>query len=182
MSKDLDPLERGTFSLGTIEGGSASNVVADRVVLKGIIRSLDESALTSMLTNIEKISTGIAGAFGGSCNFSYHRGYPMVYNDKEMTSWLAKLFRENIPLLYRGLDIENLKDPISGLGLPLMSADDFGFISSQVASVYYIVGIGEGAPNHSSLFTVDEDYMILCSRSMALAALDFLDGLEGGLK
>lgn len=176
MSKDIDPLEKGTFSIGTIEGGSASNVVADRVVLKGIIRSLDEGAKESILANIEKISRGLAEAFGGRISFNYHEGYPMVYNDRDWASWLEELFREEENLLYRGL--EKPEGALGGLGLPLMSADDFGFISSKIPSVYYILGVGEGPPNHSPHFMVDEDYIKLATRTMALAALGFLS--QGG--
>ena len=56
-----------------------------------------------------------------------------------------------------------------------MNAEDFGFIASKVPSTYYMVGTGNYGPNHSPKFFVDEKYIKLCTRTMVLAALEYLN-------
>ena len=78
-------------------------------------------------------------------------------------------------MIYKGLNIENPSKYILKDAKPTMAADDFGFFSEKIPTVYYIVGTGDKAPNHSSKFYVNEDYIKLCTRTMVLAAIDYLN-------
>ena len=58
---------------------------------------------------------------------------------------------------------------------PLLTADDFGYLSDLIPSVYFMIGTGDYGPQHSSKFFVDEKYIKLCTRTMTLAVLELLD-------
>ena len=55
-----------------------------------------------------------------------------------------------------------------------MAAEDFGFFSQKIPSLYYMVGTGDIAPGHSSKFFVDEKWIKFCTRTMVIATLSYL--------
>lgn len=177
MSKDINPLHRATFSIGKIKGGTASNVIADRVEVKGMIRSLDSEAREIIIKRIEKLSKGVAQSFGGFCEFHFNEGYPSVYNDKNIGEKISDVFQENATKIYKGFGIKDPKKLIVKDAKAIMAAEDFGFFSQKIPTLYYMVGTGDRAPGHSSKFFVDEDYIKLCTRTMVLASLFYLNNM-----
>lgn len=180
LSKDISPLSRATFSIGQIIGGKASNIIADDVELKGMIRSLDKDAQEIIKTKTEEISKGIAKTFGGNCEFVFHEGYPSVFNDESTTKLLGNLFRENFLDIIEDIDkrVYNKNSPDKYIlkdAQPIMASEDFGFYSEQLPSIYYMVGTGDYAPGHSSTFYVDEKWIKFCTRTMLIGALKILN-------
>lgn len=179
LAKNIDPFDVATFSIGRIKGGRANNIVSDYAQLNGMIRSLSPKARSTIIKRIEELSKGIANSFGGKCEFELRPGYPSVINHKKLTDKITLNLKKHYKRLIQDIDTsiydeEDLERYIIGDSKPLMNAEDFGFISSQVPSTYYMVGTGDYAPNHSSKFFVDEKYIKLCTRTMTLAALEFL--------
>lgn len=179
MSKMISPFSNSTFSIGKINGGTATNIVADYVELKGMMRSLDKDSRNIVKAKIESISKDIAKTFGGECEFIFNPGYPSVYNEKYMTEKISNIFEENFLNFIKDIDrdIYNEKGPKNYIrkdASPIMAAEDFGFISQRVPSLYYMIGTGDYAPGHSSKFFVDEKWIKFCTRTMVLGALEIL--------
>lgn len=177
LSKNIDPFEVGTFSIGMIEGGSAINIIPDKVVLRGMMRTTSESGRNTIKEKIEEISKGIARTYGGDCGFKFKEGYPSVYNDIELTGLIKTKFKENYGKLLEDIDSEKARrrDLINEERKLMLGAEDFGFFAKNVPSCFYMVGTGDYAPAHNPNFFVNEDYIKLCTRSMVLAALEYLN-------
>ena len=62
-------------NLGRVEGGGASNVVPDEVVLTGEARAFDERALEALLERIERVAHEAAGPLGASVEVTSQRLY-----------------------------------------------------------------------------------------------------------
>lgn len=177
ISKNISPLDSASFSIGKINGGSATNITADKVELKGIMRSLDSESRKIMQRKIEEISKGIALSFGGMCKVSFNEGYPSVYNNEYLTEHISKTFKNSALNIYKGLNIENPIEYILRDAQPIMASEDFGFFSEKIPTLYYMIGTGDTAPGHSSRFLVDEDYIKLCTRTMVIASVVYLNDL-----
>lgn len=180
LAKNIDPFDVATFSIGKVNGGSANNIVPDYAQLNGMIRSLSREARRIIIKRIEELAKGISHSFGGECEFIFREGYPSIINNEDLTEKIIHNLEENSiniiedidPKIYREND---LKEYIISKSKPLMNAEDFGFIASKVPSTYYMVGTGEYGPNHSPDFFVDEKYIKLCTRTMVLSALEYLN-------
>lgn len=179
ISKHLDPRDAATFSIGKIKGGTSNNIVPDYVELSGMIRATTKESRNIIRGKSESISKGIANTFGGDCSFEIREGYPSIFNDEVLTEFIRNSFRTNYLEMIKDIDEKIYKENDINKYIinhkPLLTADDFGYISNIVPSTYYMVGTGDFAPGHSSKFFVDERYIKLCTRTMALAALEYLN-------
>jgi amidohydrolase len=179
ISKDLDPRDAATFSIGKIQGGTSNNIVPDYVELSGMIRATTKESRDIIREKLESISKGIANTFGGDCNLEIREGYPSIFNDEDLTEFIRNGFRTNYLEMIKDIDEKIYKESDINKYIinhkSLLTADDFGYISKIVPSTYYMVGTGDFAPGHSPKFFVDEKYIKLCTRTMTLAALEYLN-------
>ena len=174
ISRDLDPMERSTLNIGQIRGGLAPNIIADEVQLGCMMRNLTKEARETMRTRIEKLATGIAESMGGSCECAFRAGYPAVYNDDVFTKFVENVLEKNGNMIYDGLKDGKPEEFLITGDHPLLGAEDFGFYAQKVPSCLVWIGTGGDSPKHSSKFCVDEDYIKLCTRTMATVALEYL--------
>ena len=153
------------LSFGKIEARGATNIIPDSVKIEGTFRTMDENWRKTALGKIESITKGIASAFGGEANVNIVNGYPVLYNNPELTATFKEkavdiLGKENV------LDIEIR-----------MTAEDFAYYSHKAPSVFYRLGTGNPQkpgtlnPLHSANFNVDEDVLAYSPALLVYGAL-----------
>lgn len=171
ISRQLDPLEAATFSLGQISGGSAPNIVPDAVEIVGMMRCLTGTARETLKSNIANMARDIAASMGGACEFAFREGYPAVVNDEQMTDLVRTTAREMAA--HQAADAD--RPPLTvKMDQPRLGAEDFGFYSHKVPASFFWVGCGSTASTHSATFLVDERVFKITMPLMAAAALRFL--------
>ncbi|MBH9787442.1 amidohydrolase, partial [Clostridioides difficile] len=91
VSRRIDPLKSAVLTIGHFEAINPFNVIADRVVLAGTIRTFEEEVRIQMEQELEAVLNATCLAFGASYEYRYTRGYPPVYNHLRETEFLAQL-------------------------------------------------------------------------------------------
>jgi amidohydrolase len=178
LTRQIDPLETATFSLGQINGGVAPNIVPDLVEIVGMMRCFSLDVQQVIKSNIVKIASSIAAGMGGECEVAFRDGYPAVINDERLTNVVKDAAHfaygelgARIPEVLTGFGQELIQ--IDG---PRLAAEDFGFYSAKVPSCLYWVGIGSSIPLHSPEFTINEEVAKITLPLMAVSALSILRG------
>lgn len=176
VTRNLNPLESSTLNIGVIKGGTAPNVIADTVELNGMMRNATKEARETMFKRIDEIAKGTAAMMGGSVDIRYRIGYASVYNNEQLADFASKLYTEQENSLFEGIT-EDGKAPKNWLltgNQFMLGAEDFGFYAQKAPSCLVWIGTGDKASNHNPNFTVEEPYIKLCTRAMALFAVEFL--------
>lgn len=167
-SRQVDPVNPVVVTVGQINGGTAFNVIADKVVIRGTARTLERKLNRSIPKMIEKIVSGICRTYGASYNLDYIRGYPFLKNDKKVND----IYRKAAAELFGKKSVLELYEPIMG-------AEDFAYYSTEVPSAMMRIGvrnkkIGADKPWHHPQFKIDEDVIgigaALLAYSVILAA------------
>lgn len=167
VAREIDPYDPLVISVTGFEGGGAYNVIADRVRLKGTIRSGNEATRTRAWKRLREILNGVAQSHQAKVELDIKRGEPPVVNDKELTRIVADSAAEKF-------------GPENVLNAPgWTAADDFGFYSEKRPSVYFRLGIRNEAmdavyPLHHPKFRVDEAALPVGAVTLAAAATRFL--------
>ncbi|KHO61116.1 peptidase M20 [Thermoanaerobacter sp. YS13] len=150
VSRKANPLSPIVLTIGTIEGGYARNIIADKVRMSGIIRMMEEEKRDEIVEMVEKICDNTAKVMGGEVEFRRTRGYPCLVNHKGMTDLIKETA---FPLLGEGNVIEVA---------PTMGVEDFAYFLQKVPGSFYKLGCGNkekgiDKPIHNNQFNIDEE-------------------------
>lgn len=129
-AKSFNPVTPMVIHVGKITGGEASNVVADTVIMEGTVRALQSDVREKLRTEIEKVCKAAEVQWDATVDTKFILGAPPIENDMFITTEFEKMA---IELLGNEFVLE-LKDPSMG-------ADDFGYFSAAVPSLYFRLGI-----------------------------------------
>lgn len=166
-SRQVDPLESVVITIGKIQGGSASNVIAPEVELLGTVRTLNPALREQMPGRIETVVKGVTAALGASYEFDYHFGYPSIVNDDQM-----------VDLLLVTSD-QMLGEGKYELVKPSMGGEDFSYYTERVPGVFFRLGVGNpekqtNYPLHHPMFDIDEDALPIGIAMLSAIALNYL--------
>ena len=135
--------------IGTINGGSANNVVADNVKMEGIIRMLcDDDTRNKRLNMIENIIKNTAKSFNADADFINIPSYPALINHDDAVN-IVKTSAESV------LGKENCL-----LEKANMTAEDFSYYVQRIKGAFFSLGVSNekiNVPIHNSLFDIDEN-------------------------
>lgn len=159
VSRQVDPLKSAVLSIGSFHAGNAPNVIADTAVMTGTVRTFDEDVRDHMEREIEVIAKGICSAFHATCEVSYTRGYPAVYNHPEETQTFVDVISKNLS-----------KDLLIEID-PIMGSEDFSYYLKEKPGMFFFTGagkdeIGANFPHHHPRFDFDEKAMIFAGKGL----------------
>ncbi|GJM34102.1 MAG: N-acyl-L-amino acid amidohydrolase [Saprospiraceae bacterium] len=158
--------EAAVISIGKIQGGVRSNIIPEEVEMIGTIRTLDTEMQKIIFEKIELTATKIAESAGANAEVTIDKGYPVTYNDPELTS-------EMLPAIKATIGAENLI-----LSNAITGAEDFSFFAREVPGLFLFVGgmpkgmdPNKAAPHHTPDFYIDESGMktgvaLLCNLTL----------------
>lgn len=152
VSRNVPPLEAAVVSIGRIEGGTVFNIIPDRVVLEGTVRSLHPEVRDMIISRMRSILKGVEQSFGVGAELCFTVSLPPVICDGDLTERCRAI-------LCGILDEKNVVTFTS----PQMGGDDFAFYAGEVPASLIRLGCGKGSltvPLHSSRFSVDEDVLV----------------------
>jgi amidohydrolase len=172
VARETDPYDPLVVSITGIEGGGAYNVIAEKVHLKGTIRSGSEATRQRAQRRLAEILNGVAQSHQAKVELKIIRGEPPVVNDAELTQIVSESAAQSFG------EANVLKAP------GWTAADDFGFYSEKRPSVYFRLGIrsedqGSVYPLHHPKFRVDEAALPVGAVTLVTAAKRFLSQSDG---
>lgn len=136
--------ERCAVTVGTLQAGTAINVVADTAQLTGILRTLGPDSRARMRRLVTDAAAEIAAQTGTQIGVQLHESYPGVVND----DGASQLVHDTAVQL---LGEEN----VTVLQQPTLMTEDFGYYLTAARGCFYHVGAGCAAPLHSPQFLPD---------------------------
>lgn len=171
-SRQLDITKApSVITVGHIDGGIRHNIIPDSVRMSGTIRTFDSAMREQLLMRLERTIKGIADHWGASVELAIKPYSPVVYNDPGLTDRMR-------PSLERAAGAANVRESTL-----VMGAEDFAFYQQEAPGVFFFLGVnkpgvklGEAAPNHSPLFYVNDDALVVGVRALSYLALDYLRG------
>jgi metal-dependent amidase/aminoacylase/carboxypeptidase family protein len=149
---------------------SAHNVIPDRAVLKGTIRTLSPGRRQVIRDDLRRLAEGIAAAHECSAEVTVIDGFPPTINDPRAAALFAAVAGE-LP----GGAFETLQAPIMG-------AEDFSYVLEKVPGAMAFLGVAAADGDwasccgiHSTRMVVDERALPRGAAILAGCALRFLE-------
>jgi amidohydrolase len=172
VSRNLNVTENaGVVTIGAINGGNRSNIIPEKVVMLGTIRSLSAADEKMMIERVKTIATKTGEAAGANVEVKIPLSirYPVTFNDPDLT---AKM----LPTLVATAGATNvlLRPPVTG-------AEDFSFYQEKVPGLFiFLGGMPKGqdplktAAHHTPDFYIDESGFSLGVKALCNLTLDYM--------
>jgi len=167
VSRNVSPLEPAVLTIGTVNGGYAYNIIADKVVMEGTVRTMDTTVRDTIIKRLHEICNGFSSIFPGIvCNVDYRAGYPCTNNtDRVSVEHVRKACKKVV-------DDQHVSDQ----GCTTMGAEDFSYFLLKRPGCFWFVGSRPthdilDRPHHKSTFDFDE-------RALEISASSFVRLLE----
>lgn len=164
VSRWSNPITPSVLTIGKMNANGATNVIPSEVTMEGTFRTFDENWRKDAHQRMIALAKGLVEGMGGTVEFRVERGYPVVYNDPEVTAVSRKIAED-----YLG------KDNVVTLERRA-TAEDFAYFSQVVPGCFYRLGTAsENGDNrfsvHHPQFNIDEKAIELGMGLMAYMAI-----------
>ena len=160
--------EAAVVTIGSIHGGVRSNIIPEQVTMVGTIRALDYDMQKQIFEDIERTAKNIAASQKAEAIVTIDEGYPITYNDPELTAKMLSSLQE-------AAGVENVKEQKAITG-----AEDFSFFQKEVPGLFFFIGgtpegtkPEEAAPHHTPDFYVDDAGMKVGMLAFCNLVLDY---------
>lgn len=163
VSRNTDPLESAVVSFGTVQGGTANNVIPETVEMTGTVRSFRHEVRDALHRRISEIASSTAAALGCGAEVDIRRDLPAVINDGA-----------SYACCIRAASMEAGEDKII-TAAPSMGGEDFALFQELIPGCMFWLGVGNEAigavyPWHSPRFIADESALPVGAATLARAA------------
>jgi hippurate hydrolase len=170
VTRRYDATEATVVTVTQLDAGSAHNVIPDRAVLKGTIRTLSAERRQVVRDDLRRLAEGIAAAHECRAQVVVIDGFPPTINDPRAVDLL-----EAVACGLPDGSFERLAQPIMG-------AEDFSYVLERIPGAMALLGVAaEGSDYasccgiHSSRMVVDEAALPRGAAILAGCALRFLE-------
>lgn len=165
ISRNKDPKKAGVLTVSTLKAGDgAHNVIADKAVIKGTVRTFDPDLRDLIEEKIKVMTQSICEGQDATCEVNYIRGYPALFNHEKETALIQSLFETNRK------DMKVEPTPMR------MGGEDFAYYLQEKPGSFFFVHSGNKDkgivyPHHHPKFDFDE-------RALLVGAKCFLDIID----
>ncbi|MEQ8579646.1 MAG: amidohydrolase [Balneola sp.] len=165
VSRSVDPTESAVVTIGKIEGGTAHNIIPEKVRMYGTVRTFSNDTKDMIEKRLHALLKGITDAHGGGYSLDYRRGYPAVINSETETMNVLETTQE---LFGNEAAIE--------VERPSMAGEDFGFYQEIFPGAFFFVGSGSEESEstyvwHHPKYNVDDRFFLTSAPLMAALVL-----------
>ncbi|OWU80469.1 M20 aminoacylase family protein [Phaeobacter sp. 22II1-1F12B] len=144
-SRNVDPLQQVVVSVCTFQSDNESfNVLPHTVLLRGTVRTLDNSVRDLAEERVTKLIASTAEAYGCTADIDYQRGYPVTVNHEDQTEIAAGI-------------AEKVTGKVERETSPIMAGEDFSFMLEKRPGAYIFLGNGGGAHVHHPAYNFNDE-------------------------
>ena len=171
QTRELGLNDRAVLTIGSIHGGTAANVIADSVELRGSLRTADEQVRLKLRRRMEETVASLAAVFRAEGSITFNSGTPCLMNDEKMSAMTARCLKDLL-----GADLARTTRELDPRGGPTAGgSEDFAYISQRVPAVMVALPAGNcGYPLHHPKVVFDEDALPVGAAVYARTAMEYL--------
>lgn len=152
VTRRINVFDPAVVSVTRIAAGTTHNIIPDKAMLQGTIRTLSESTRTTVHDLMRGVAKDVAAAQSATAEVRIERGYPPTVNDPAVTELVHNAAVE----LFGGESVQTMP-------APRMGGEDFSYLLAEVPGTMVFLGGRPAAEdpasapmNHSSRVVFDE--------------------------
>ncbi|MFD0869265.1 amidohydrolase [Paenibacillus residui] len=157
ISRNISPHHSAVVSICRLEAGSSWNVIPDRGVLEGTVRTFQPEARGSIPGHMKRVVENVAAGYGAEAQLNWTSMLPAVNNDPKMAEIM------NTAAAAQGLNVVE--------AVPTMGGEDFALYQERLPGCFIWMGTGGTEQWHHPRFTLNEEAISISAALFAEAAV-----------
>lgn len=165
VSRETPPRETASLTFGQFSGGNTPNIVPDKVVIQGTLRTYNAELRAKLVNRMQTIVKSAGEMYGTTVEYEVLSDVPSIYVNPEMLEEVKTYLSE-----IEGLTLANDNFRIT-------PSDDMAFISEKVPTVYLLLQArvkDNPYPHHNPKVLFDESAMTWGAAMHAQCAFEWL--------
>jgi N-acetylcysteine deacetylase len=167
VSRTVSSKESAVVSIGAFQAGATNNVIPDKAILKGTVRTSNEEVRQNIYEVFKRVVTNTVTALGGEVEIDYQFLIPAVVNDKKITE------------IVRSVAVSVFGEENTLLSDSTMGGEDFSYYQKEVPGCYVWLGSRNEEKGiihglHHPEFMVDEEAIKIGVQWMVQSAFQLL--------
>lgn len=165
ISRNIDPLDMAVVSVGSLHSGDTHNVISEKAILQGSIRTYRPETRTLVHKRVKEIIEGTAAVMGARGEVTISGLLPATVNDPHVSARMREVVSGLVG--WDHIDTDQQSTP----------SDDMAYFSQEAPGCYLVLGAARcknDYPHHNPKFDWDETVMPLGVAAMCMGAIDLL--------
>lgn len=167
IAREIGGTEEAVLTIGQFNAGDVPNVIPERAVLQGTLRTFRPEVRERLRRRMQEISAGVAAAYRCQAEYTVLSECAGVVTDGAVTDLVAESLRSVAPELH-------LVPGAHGMG-----SEDFAEITQKVPAAYFMMGAGpedesKRFAQHNPKIQFNENVLPIGAAVYAQSAMDFL--------
>jgi amidohydrolase len=163
VSRRLDPSRAAVVTIGTVNAGTAPNVIPARATLTGTLRATDPDTRRLLHDELRRITDAITAAYRLKAQVTVELGPPPIVNPVEPAGWA------------RSAAVSVLgADSVVPFGVVNLAGEDFAYYMERMPGCFLRVGAreagGDAIPAHTPHFYAAEESIFIGAAVLAETA------------
>lgn len=146
VSRNTSPFDSAVVSVTQIQGGSADNIIPERVEFSGTIRTFQPATKAALFKRLQEMVPSICKSYGTVGVFEFTEGYPALINNPLPCQWVKSA-------------AEDMQLPLAAQAT--MGGEDMAYYLQKVPGAFFFLGAAPDQaerifPHHHPKFELDE--------------------------
>lgn len=151
VSRSIDPTRTAVVTIGIVQGGTATNIIPDQVLLGLSVRSFDRDVRARLRERICALAEAQAASYGGRVDIDWEEGYPVVDNSAAETAFAREV----------AIDLVGAGQVVSPFG-PVTGSEDFGYYLQHRPGCFFRLGNGAAGPMlHNAGYDFNDENLVI---------------------
>src|SRR6056297_2471780 len=165
----IDSNENSVVNFGSIQAGETFNVIPDKGIMKGSVRTFNQEIKNIIKSKLETVTNNISQIYGAVSTLKYIDNYPPTINNNKVVDKIENIL----------IDLGE-SERVYKVKKPSMGAEDFSYYLQKVPGAFIFLGTyneekGITQEIHHPKYKMDEDIL---SNSSAIYSKIFADFLN----
>ena len=152
ISREVSFNDKAILTIGSFNSGISNNVISEKAILKGTLRTLDEEVRNKLKDRMKNIIKYVSKSFNAEGKIKFTSGCPSFYSDEILKGKIYEVLNKE----FKGIVIDS-KDLSSKIGV---GSEDFAYFSRIVPSYMISLNSGQSASLHNPKVVFDEKVLI----------------------
>ena len=162
QTREINTFDPNVITFGSIHGGTAPNVIPDKVVMEGTIRCFTASSRPVIKKRFVELVEQICSLYRANGTVEFTSQTPITYNDEKLCDDICRYLREMAG-----------DDRVSTLTSGVKGSDDFAYFSEKVPAVMYHVGTGTAEDGYT--YTLHNPHVRFDERALPYSCAAFAE-------